>query len=128
MGTHRRCRALAIQEYRATSLTSLQNIECLTLPATMRLINTRTFELKEFSNPKTRPRYAILSHRWLEDEISFQHMQNLAQYRHLDGYSKLAWFCYKAREYGYEWGWQDTCCINDANLMEKSEAINSMFA
>ena len=94
----------------------------------MRLINTRTFELKEFSNPKTRPRYAILSHRWLEDEISFQHMQNLAQYRHLDGYSKLAWFCYKAREYGYEWGWQDTCCINDANLMEKSEAINSMFA
>jgi len=37
----------------------------------MRLINTGTLELQDFTL-KAIPRYAILSHTWGEDEVTFQ--------------------------------------------------------
>jgi hypothetical protein len=37
----------------------------------MRLLNTETLQLKEFSQ-ELFPQYAILSHRWGDEEVSFQ--------------------------------------------------------
>jgi len=40
----------------------------------MRLLNTETLQLEEFSKVPL-PGYAILSHRWGEEEVSFQDLQ-----------------------------------------------------
>lgn len=39
----------------------------------MRLINAETYEMEEFLDQASRPKYAILSHRWVADEITFAH-------------------------------------------------------
>jgi hypothetical protein len=41
----------------------------------MRLINTTTYELEEFVDERG-VGYAILSHRWLDGEVSFQQFQS----------------------------------------------------
>jgi hypothetical protein len=41
----------------------------------MRLLNTETREIREFFGITT-PKYAILSHRWEEDEVSFQDVRD----------------------------------------------------
>jgi hypothetical protein len=85
--------------------------------------------MKEFSDAE-RPAYAILSHRWEEQEINLQQWTDLeGRYRDWQGYRKVKDFCHQATSDGYEWAWADTCCINKAgNDNELSEAINSMFA
>jgi len=40
----------------------------------MRLLNAKTLQLKEFLEDSSKLRYAILSHRWGEEEISFHDM------------------------------------------------------
>jgi Heterokaryon incompatibility protein (HET) len=93
----------------------------------MRLINTRTLEVKEFPADR-RPRYAILSHRWLDEEISFQQIQNPRSHSWMKGFEKVAGFCEEAARNGFDWAWVDTCCIDKTSAVELSEAINSMFA
>jgi hypothetical protein len=41
----------------------------------MRLLNTSTIQFEEFPGDDL-PHYAILSHTWGEEEVSFQDMQN----------------------------------------------------
>ena len=41
---------------------------------------------------------------------------------------KIREFCRLAAEFGYEWAWVDTCCIDKTSSAELSEAINSMYA
>ncbi|KAL8282297.1 hypothetical protein RB601_008266 [Gaeumannomyces tritici] len=72
------------------------------------------------------PPYAILSHVWGPDEVLFGDVQN-GTFRDRAGFAKLASFCHKAAEDGYEYGWSDTCCIDKSDSAELSEAINSMF-
>ena len=43
------------------------------------------------------------------------------------GYEKLRRFCEKAKEYGCEYVWSDTCCINKESSAELEEAIRSMY-
>ena len=43
------------------------------------------------------------------------------------GYEKLRRFCEKAKEYGCEYVWSDTCCINKESSSELEEAIRSMY-
>lgn len=43
------------------------------------------------------------------------------------GYDKLVCFCDKAKEYGCEYVWSDTCCINKESSSELEEAIRSMY-
>jgi hypothetical protein len=93
----------------------------------MRLINTRTLEVKEFSTNK-RPEYAILSHRWLDEEIYFQQIQNPRSHSWMKGFEKVAGFCREAARNGFDWAWVDTCCIDKTSAVELSEAINSIFA
>ena len=102
----------------------------------MRLLNTSTFELhsreQEFFKSQG---YAILSHRWVGAEITFdtlqRHLLDLkrteAKYMKSPQLSKIRGACETARQLGFVWLWIDNCCINKESSAEESESINSMF-
>ena len=110
----------------------------------MRLLHTEDLHVEDFSGRKV-PEYAILSHRWGDDEVSFQDLRCFTepdeQRRHVlqlvfkvdssklfgKGFDKIKRFCTFAANQGYTWVWIDTCCINRESSAELSEAINSMF-
>ncbi|KAK7471197.1 hypothetical protein VKT23_002607 [Stygiomarasmius scandens] len=94
----------------------------------MRLLNTTTLHLSEFPGCHVPP-YAILSHTWGEEEISFQDIQSPHSnaMRGKAGYKKLQGCCSLARQEGFEFIWIDTCCINKDSSAELSEALNSMY-
>ncbi|KAF5363057.1 hypothetical protein D9758_012640 [Tetrapyrgos nigripes] len=114
----------------------------------MRLLNTKTLRLQEFLTDI--PRYAILSHTWENEEVTFQDIQNivnLADTRNVQqltyedirafllsaqlpvkkGYTKVVQACVRARNSAFDWIWIDSCCINKESSAELSEAINSMY-
>ena len=96
----------------------------------MWLINTSTIEL-ERANPddmSTTP-YAILSHTWGEEEVTFQDMirQDRDQAIQKSGYIKILKTCELAREKRISYAWVDTCCIDKCSSAELAEGINSMF-
>ena len=92
----------------------------------MRLINTSTYVLHDFTGP-VEP-YAILSHTWEpEGEVTFRDIQDLSVASQKAGWPKVEKTCEKAREMGIEWAWIDTCCIDKSSSAELTEAINSMF-
>ncbi|KAF5671803.1 beta transducin [Fusarium heterosporum] len=93
----------------------------------MRLINTHTLQLESYFGASRR--YAILSHVWGSDEVSFQDMTSVdpGQTLELDRYSKLRESCSMARSLKFDYIWIDTCCIDKSSSAELSEAINSMF-
>ncbi|KAI0377961.1 HET-domain-containing protein [Hypomontagnella monticulosa] len=92
----------------------------------MRLLNVHTGLLEEFFDPDATPGYAILSHTWGEDEVTFQDWQNgVAKFR--AGYDKIEGCRRRAAKYSIDYIWVDTCCIDKKDPTELSEAINSMF-
>jgi len=99
----------------------------------MRLINTDTLMLREFTGSNVPP-YAILSHTWDHDEVTFQEMNqlSLAELRQKKGrsFDKIETTCRLAQQHspGLQWAWVDTCCIDKTSSAELTEAINSMFA
>ena len=117
----------------------------------MRLINVKAFlererligkrkrvdrraKVLEFSDDGA-TEYAILSHRWVGQEVDYDEMVELAkmerkernEIRQRDGYRKILQSCERAQKDGYEWLWVDTCCIDKRSSAELSEAINSMY-
>ena len=80
-------------------------------------------------------KYAILSHRWIEQEVEYDEivklakmdMENRDEIRQRDGYRKILDSCMQAEKDGYEWLWVDTCCIDKGRSAELSLAINSMY-
>ncbi|KAF8860085.1 HET-domain-containing protein [Acephala macrosclerotiorum] len=92
----------------------------------MRLLDARTRQLREFMGDENAPRYAILSHTWGEDEITFQGL-NQRNAKRKAGYTKIEYSCVQALKDGLDWVWIDTCCIDKSSSAELSEAINSMF-
>jgi heterokaryon incompatibility protein (HET) len=72
------------------------------------------------------PKYAILSHTWEEEELSFHDMKNIARVNK-KGWQKIRQTCQKAAEDGLEYAWVDTCSINKDSSAELTEAINSMY-
>ncbi|KAI0376839.1 heterokaryon incompatibility protein-domain-containing protein [Hypomontagnella monticulosa] len=96
----------------------------------MRLINTKTMLLELLPNQliPNIPDYAILSHRWEEDEVTFEDMENRAEsLQSKKGYKKIEKSCEIASAIGFEYIWIDTCCINKANEQELTDALASMF-
>ncbi|KAL8659877.1 MAG: hypothetical protein Q9202_006922 [Teloschistes flavicans] len=91
----------------------------------MHLIDTSTLTIHEF-NEVNIPAYAILSHTWGEEEISFQNFEKPSS-RTLTGYIKITRCCEIARSDGWQYVWVDTCCIDKTSSAELSEAINSMY-
>lgn len=94
-----------------------------------RLINTRTYELHK---NVLSPEYAILSHKWVEPEVTFQQLDS-TEWRTINLESqpmkKIRDACKKARERSslIEWLWVDTCCIDKTDNVELASALNSMF-
>ena len=91
----------------------------------MRLLNTSTLELCEYMGYNI-PSYAILSHRWESEEVSFQDFKSEKREK-MAGYAKIKSCCAKAAADGWKYVWIDSCCIDKSSSAELSEAINSMF-
>ncbi|KAL8838637.1 MAG: hypothetical protein Q9170_002045 [Blastenia crenularia] len=90
------------------------------------LINTSTLKLEEVCDERTKI-YAILSHRWEDEEISFNEMQKPELIAEKRGFWKIIRLCELALIDEYKYVWADTCCINKQSSAELTEAINSMF-
>ncbi|KAK3291813.1 HET and ankyrin domain protein [Chaetomium fimeti] len=90
----------------------------------MRLLNTTTRRLETFSTP---PLYAVLSHRWGAEEVTFQDIQDGSAELKETAYSKIINTCSVAAAGGIDYVWIDTCCIDKTSSAELSEAINSMY-
>ena len=95
----------------------------------MRLLRTRDLEFEEFLGGQL-PWYAILSHTWEQEEVSYQEMVKSRQDQRVRsklGYMKIENCCKRAAKANYNYVWIDTCCINKESSAELSEAINSMY-
>jgi hypothetical protein len=93
--------------------------------STTRLINTSTLTIHEFLG-KAVPEYAILSHTWEDEEVTFQVLQ-AGKGPTMKGFGKIKGCCQQAVLDGWNYAWIDTCCIDKTSSAELSEAINSMF-
>ncbi|KFZ02837.1 hypothetical protein V502_11466 [Pseudogymnoascus sp. VKM F-4520 (FW-2644)] len=88
----------------------------------MRLLHVETKQFAEFFDQI--PPYAILSHTWGSNELSFKDMERNEYTASL----KTEGCCKQALEDGLEYVWIDTFCIDKSSSAELSEAINSMWA
>ncbi|KAI1318722.1 heterokaryon incompatibility protein-domain-containing protein [Xylariaceae sp. FL0255] len=95
----------------------------------MWLLNSCSWELRDFISVENTPPYAILSHTWGDEEVSHRDWQEqpFAQIEKKLGFRKIKLCCKQAFAEGLEWVWVDTCCIDKSSSAELSEAINSMF-
>jgi hypothetical protein len=95
----------------------------------MRLLHTSRLTIEMVDERATpRVKYAILSHTWEDEEVTFQEMQNIQpDTKRKKGYDKILKSCDRAKKGGFDWIWIDTCCIDKTSSAELSEAINSMF-
>ena len=91
----------------------------------MRLINTSTLKMEEFISGANCV-YAVLSHTWGEEEVSFQ-QYSTPEARLMAGYRKIERSCALASRSWLPYLWIDTCCIDKSSSAELSEAINSMY-
>ena len=93
----------------------------------MRLLeyhNDGKFSLTEFFG--NIPLYAILSHTWGLEEVTFKDMIE-GNERSKTGFDKIRSCGEQARRDGLQYFWVDTCCIDKSSAVELQEAINSMF-
>ena len=97
----------------------------------MRLLHAKEFTFKDFVGGSV-PDYAIISHRWSDDEPSHQ---DFLEYKEPDqiesgqgrGWKKIRQAAWWALHCNIEWLWIDTICINKESSSELTEAINSMY-
>lgn len=75
----------------------------------MRLLNVSTLKLQQFFDDKVPP-YAILSHTWDEEEVTFQDIENeIDAAKSKLGYRKIEYTCAQAKKEELAWVWVDTC-------------------
>jgi hypothetical protein len=75
----------------------------------MHLLNTTTLKLEYFI--KAIPPYAILSHTWGDEEVTFDDIDKPHAAR-MKGYQKILKSSAQALEDGFAWIWIDTCSID----------------
>lgn len=112
----------------------------------MRLLRAIDMTFHQFEGSSIPP-YAILSHRWEGEEVTYQEMSDRAtatekRFRFIknqelkvrtaaterkSGFKKIQQCCEQALEDSIEYVWVDTCCIDKSSSAELSEAINSMY-
>ncbi|KAK5167843.1 uncharacterized protein LTR77_007542 [Saxophila tyrrhenica] len=93
----------------------------------MWLLNVETRRLESFHHERYVPGgYAILSHTWGPDELTFDDIR-LDVVPRKQGYKKIEYACQQAWKDDYHYVWIDTVCIDKRSSAELSEAINSMF-
>lgn len=94
----------------------------------MRLLDTRTLDFVSFDRDDAIPQYAILSHTWGDEEVTYkQLLKHRSASETLLGYQKIRNCAELALADGFQYLWADTCCIDKSSSAELSEAINSMF-
>lgn len=81
--------------------------------------------LKNFIGDEAPP-YAILSHTWGTEEVSFKDLMDGAG-KNKQGYNKIRFCGEQAWCDGLQYFWVDTCCIDKTSSAELQEAINCMF-
>lgn len=93
----------------------------------MRLLNTETYLLLDHSVGQVPP-FAILSHRWGDDEVSYRDYVK-RRVTQGNGFQKIIGFCdfAKSQPEAHQWVWVDSCCIDKRSSSELTEAINSMY-
>ncbi|KAK7437911.1 hypothetical protein VKT23_018346 [Stygiomarasmius scandens] len=96
----------------------------------LRLINTKTHRLVDFPEHRDEyPSYAILSHRWLDEEVTYQeYLRPRDETKRKSGYRKILQACKQASRDGFEYIWIDTCCINQEDQDEVARNVKSMYA
>jgi Heterokaryon incompatibility protein (HET) len=96
----------------------------------MWLINVKTLDIELILDQNV-PEYAILSHTWGKDELTFQDVNKkgaLASWpQDHTALQKILFTCREAEKQGLSYAWVDTCCIDKRSSAELSEAINSMY-
>jgi Heterokaryon incompatibility protein (HET) len=72
------------------------------------------------------PQYAILSHTWGQEEVTFKDIieGNRAS---KTGFDKIRFCGEQVRHDRLQYFWVDTCCIDKSSSAELTEAINSIF-
>jgi hypothetical protein len=78
-------------------------------------------------NDENPPPYAILSHTWTEGQEVTHNEVVAGEGKNKTGYDKLRFCAEQAAKDGYQYFWIDTCCIDKADPVELSTAINSMY-
>ena len=86
----------------------------------MRLLHTSELCFHEF-NDNELPPYAILSHTWGKEEVTY------SEFLQGKRNEKLISCCRLAASESWNYIWIDTCCIDKSSSAELSEAINSMY-
>lgn len=77
----------------------------------MHLLDATTRTIVDF--PGELPPYAILSHTWGAEEISFQDLlEDRDRLQQQKGYQKIVNCLNITLRQGYRYIWIDTCCIN----------------
>ncbi|KAL7916804.1 heterokaryon incompatibility domain-containing protein [Trichoderma velutinum] len=95
----------------------------------MRLLHASKWHMADFISDDAIPRYAILSHTWGGDEVTYHDWRTLSisEAKLKAGCAKILACRGQAVRDGLEWVWVDTCCIDKSSSAELTEAINSMF-
>ena len=98
----------------------------------MRVINVQTLALEDFTTVSHGSLdYAILSHTWEDEEVTFQDLtgsiREMNQVLMKKGFFKIEKTCELARRDGIQYAWVDTCCIDKTSSAELTEAINCML-
>jgi hypothetical protein len=75
----------------------------------MRLLNATTAQFEVFADETIAPPYAILSHTWGEDEVTFEDMQENKINKASHGYWKIERCTGQAKKDGFDYIWVDTC-------------------
>ncbi|KAH8587976.1 hypothetical protein B0O99DRAFT_693925 [Bisporella sp. PMI_857] len=88
--------------------------------------NDSEFCLTTFFGDKIPQKYAILSHTWEAEEVTFKDLQ-VGTGAKKAGSNKIRFCGEQAKRDGLQYFWVDTCCIDKSSSAELSEAINSMF-
>jgi hypothetical protein len=73
----------------------------------MRLLNAKDLTLTSFNDERNVPEYAILSHTWGDDEVTFKDLAELTREQLFQkrAYEKVVRCCAKVLEWGLEWLW-----------------------
>lgn len=96
----------------------------------MWLLNVHSIQLEEILDESQRPPYAILSHRWRAEEVSFAELSERRELAEKKlGFVKIRKCCNVVKsQFQLDYVWVDTCCIDKRNSADLQEAINSMYS
>lgn len=90
------------------------------------VVGSKPLTIETFVHQEDEPEYAILSHTWSTNEVSFQDIL-VGKAPGRRGYHKIMGCCEQASRDGFKYLWVDTCCIDKTSSAELQEAICSMY-